>query len=51
MNGRGWPADEIAFLHRLVAAGWTDAWIGEEFDRARETVQRVKVRLMARSLP
>lgn len=40
MNGLGWPADEIAALRRLVAAGWTDARIGEELERARETVQR-----------
>ena len=40
MNGRGWSADDIAFLCRLMAAGWTDARIGEELGRARESVQR-----------
>ena len=45
MNGRGWSADEIAALRRLVAAGWTDAQIGEELDRARETVQRKRTAL------
>ena len=45
MNGRGWPADEIAALRRLVAAGWTDARIGEELGRARETVQRKRTAL------
>ena len=45
MNGRGWSADELAALHRLVAAGWTDARIGEAFGRARETVQRKRAAL------
>ena len=45
MNGRGWSADEIAVLRRLVAAGWTDARIGEELGRARETVQRKRAAL------
>jgi hypothetical protein len=45
MNGRGWSADDIAVLRRLVAAGWTDVRIGEELDRARETVQRKRVAL------
>ena len=45
MNGRGWSADDIAALRRLVATGWTDARIGEELDRARETVQRKRVAL------
>ena len=45
MNGRGWSADDIAFLRRLVAAGWTDARIGEELGRARETVQRKRAAL------
>jgi DNA-binding NarL/FixJ family response regulator len=45
MNGRGWSADEIAALRRLVAAGWTDARIGEALDRARETVQRKRAAL------
>ncbi len=40
MNCCGWSADDIAALRRLVAAGWTDAWIGEAFDRARDIVQR-----------
>ena len=45
MNGRGWSADEIAALRRLVAAGWTDARIGETLGRARETVQRKRTAL------
>lgn len=45
MNGRGWSAENIAFLRRLVAAGWTDARIGEELGRARETVQRKRAAL------
>ena len=35
MNGHGWSVDDIACLRRLVAAGWTDARIGKELDRAR----------------
>ena len=45
MNGRGWSANEIATLRRLVAAGWTDARIGAELGRARETVQRKRTAL------
>jgi len=45
MNGHGWSADDIASLRRLVAAGWTDARIGEEPDRARESVQRKRAAL------
>jgi len=45
MNGHGWSADDIAFLRRFVAAGWTDARIGEALDRARETVQRKRAAL------
>ena len=45
MNGHGWSVDDIACLRRLVAAGWTDARIGKELDRARETVQRKRVAL------
>ena len=45
MIGRCWSTDDIAFLRRLVAAGWTDARIGEELDRARETVQRKRATL------
>ena len=45
MNGRGWSADDIAALRRLVAAGWTDARIGEALGRARETVQRKRTAL------
>ncbi len=45
MNGRGWSVDEIGALRRLVAAGWTDARIGKELDRARETVQRKRTAL------
>lgn len=56
-NGRGWSADDIAFLRQLVAAGWTDARIGDALHRASGTVQRkraarrVKARRMARSKP
>ena len=45
MNGRGWSADDLAALCRLVAAGWTDARIGEALGRARETVQRKRTAL------
>jgi IS30 family transposase len=45
MNGRGWSADDLAALRRLVAAGWTDARIGEALGRARETVQRKRAAL------
>ena len=45
MNGHGWSADDIACLRPLVAAGWTDARIEEEIDRARETVQRKRIAL------
>jgi hypothetical protein len=45
MNGRGWSADDIAALRRLVAAGWTDARIGEALGRAREAVQRKRAAL------
>jgi len=45
MNGRGWSADDIAFLCQLMAAGWRDARIGEEPGRARETVQRKRAAL------
>ncbi|WP_428659334.1 hypothetical protein [Reyranella sp.] len=45
MNGRGWSADEIAALRRLVAAGWTDSRIGQALGRARETVQRKRTAL------
>ena len=45
MNGRGWSADDLAALRRLVAAGWTDARIGEELARAREVVQRKRATL------
>jgi hypothetical protein len=45
MNGHGWSADDIAFLRRLVAAGWTGARIGEALGRARETVQRKRIAL------
>ena len=45
MNGRCWSADDIAALRRLVAAGWTDARIGEALGRARETVQRKRAAL------
>ncbi len=47
MNGRGWSADEIGALRRLVAAGWTDARIGEALGRARETVQAASARRSA----
>ena len=40
MNGRCWSADDIAALRRLVAAGWTEARIGEGLDRARGTALR-----------
>ena len=40
MNGRGWSADDLAALRRLVAAGWTDARIGGALGRARESVLR-----------
>jgi hypothetical protein len=45
MNGHGWFADDIAFLCRLVAAGWTDGRIGEALGRARESVQRKRAAL------
>jgi IS30 family transposase len=45
MNGRGWSADDLAALRRLVAAGWTDARIAGSLGRARETVQRKRVAL------
>ncbi len=45
MNGRGWSGEEIAALHRLVAAGWTDARIGTALGRAREVVQRKRAAL------
>jgi IS30 family transposase len=45
MNGRCWSADDLAALHRLVAAGWTDARIAGALGRARETVQRKRVAL------
>jgi ParB-like chromosome segregation protein Spo0J len=45
MNGRCWSADDLAALRRLVAAGWTDARIGEALGRARETVQRKRAAL------
>ena len=48
MNGRYWSADDIAALRRLVAAGWTDARIGEALGRARETVQRKRAALRLR---
>lgn len=45
MNGRGWSADDLAALRRLVAEGWTDARIGAALGRARETVQRKRTAL------
>jgi hypothetical protein len=45
MNGRCWSTDDLAALHRLVAAGWTDARIGAALGRARETVQRKRAAL------
>jgi len=45
MNGRGWSAEDLSALRRLVAAGWTDARIGEALGRARETVQRKRTAL------
>jgi len=45
MNGRGWSAEDLAALRRLVAAGWSDARIGEALGRARETVQRKRTAL------
>jgi hypothetical protein len=48
MNGRCWSTDEIATLRRLVVAGWTEAWIGEELGRVGETFQR---RIRRQTLP
>jgi IS30 family transposase len=45
MNGRCWSAEDLAALRRLVAAGWSDARIGEALGRARETVQRKRAAL------
>ncbi len=45
MNGRGWSADDLAALRRLVAAGWTDARIGGALGRARESVLRKRAAL------
>ena len=45
MNGRGWSADDLATLRRLVAAGRTDTRIGAALGRARETVLRKRAAL------
>lgn len=39
MNGRPWSSDDTAKLRRLVAAGKTDAAIGEDMGRSRGFIQ------------
>lgn len=44
-NGRPWSGKELRRLGRLVAAGLTDAQIGEALDRDRQNVQRKRTEL------
>lgn len=42
MKRRCWSSDDIGRLRRLVAAGWTDAQIGEQMGRDRDVIGRMR---------